>query len=55
VIDLSLIMERAGEAKVPAFNLSVCPACSRRNHARRLAERHFEQYEIEPHETGEDD
>jgi heterodisulfide reductase subunit A len=55
VIDLSLIMERAGEAKVPAFNLSICPACSRRNHARRLAERHFEQYEIEPCETGEDD
>ena len=25
------------------------------NHARRLAERHFEQYEIEPCETGEDD
>jgi len=55
VIDLSLIMERAGEAQVPAFNLSICPACSRRNHARRLAERHFEQYEIEPHEAGEDD
>ena len=47
VVNLSLVMERAGEAQVPAFNLLVCPACSRRNHARRLAERHFEQYEFE--------
>lgn len=48
VMDLNGIMERAGEAQVPPFNITVCPACSRRTHARRLAERHFEQYQIEP-------
>ncbi|MCK7469753.1 MAG: hypothetical protein MZU95_02295 [Desulfomicrobium escambiense] len=46
VIDLSRCWSGAGETGVPAFNPSVCPACSRRNLARRLAERHFEQHEI---------
>jgi predicted molibdopterin-dependent oxidoreductase YjgC len=47
VIDLAQIMDRAGERQVPAFNASICPACSRRNLAKRLAQRHFEQYELE--------
>jgi predicted molibdopterin-dependent oxidoreductase YjgC len=55
VIDLSQVMERAGETLVPAFNASVCPACSRRNLAKRLAERHFEQYGFEPHATNEEE
>jgi hypothetical protein len=54
VIDLNPVMERAGESRVPAFNASVCPACSRRNLARRLAERHFEQREVEPRDAGEE-
>ena len=54
VIDLNPVMERAGESRVPAFNVSVCPACSRRNLARRLAERHFEQREVEPRDAGEE-
>lgn len=49
VIDLKAITDRAGEAKVPPPNQSVCPDCSRRNLAARMAERHFEQYE-----TGEE-
>jgi heterodisulfide reductase subunit A len=55
VIDLSQVMKRAGEAGVPAFNASVCPACSRRNLAKRLAERHFEQYAGGPSAMGEED
>jgi len=55
VIDLSQVMNRAGEAGVLAFNTSVCPACSRRNLAKRLAERHLEQYQGEPHATDEED
>jgi bidirectional [NiFe] hydrogenase diaphorase subunit len=46
VIDLNEVMERAGEAKVPAPNIHVCPICSRRNLAKRLVQRHFEQYEL---------
>jgi predicted molibdopterin-dependent oxidoreductase YjgC len=49
VIDLKEITERAGEVKVPPLNQSVCPDCSRRSLAARMAERHFEQYE-----TGEE-
>lgn len=45
VIDLTKVLERAGEAGVPDFNRSICSACSRRRLAHRLAERHFEQYE----------
>ncbi|MGD9973779.1 MAG: 2Fe-2S iron-sulfur cluster-binding protein [Desulfatirhabdiaceae bacterium] len=45
VIDLNLVMDRAGESGVPVPNINVCPACSRRNLAKRLLERHFEQYE----------
>lgn len=45
VIDLARVMDKAGESGIPAFNASVCPTCSRRSHARRLAERHFEQFE----------
>jgi heterodisulfide reductase subunit A len=55
VIDLGPVLERAGEAGVPAFNASVCPACSRRHLARRLAERHFEQHAVEPRDAGEED
>jgi heterodisulfide reductase subunit A len=55
VIDLSLVMVRAGEPGVVPPNLRVCPACSRRNLARRLAERHFEQLEIEPLAAAEED
>jgi heterodisulfide reductase subunit A len=54
VIDLGPVLERAGESGVPAFNTSVCPACSRRSLARRLAERHFEQHAIESHDAGEE-
>ena len=54
VIDLGPVLERAGEGGVLAFNASVCPACSRRNLARRLAERHFEQHALEPHAAGEE-
>jgi predicted molibdopterin-dependent oxidoreductase YjgC len=55
VIDLSQVLNRAGEAGVPAFNTSVCPACSRRNLAKRMAERHFEQYQGEPYARDEED
>jgi len=54
VIDLNQVMERAGESRVPAFNASVCPACSRRNLAKRLAERHLEQHAVESHDAGEE-
>jgi len=54
VIDLRPVLERAGESGVPAFNASICPACSRRNLARRLAERHFEQHAVEPRDAGEE-
>jgi bidirectional [NiFe] hydrogenase diaphorase subunit len=54
VIDLAEVMERAGETQVPPPNAHVCPACSRRNLARRLAERHFEQYAFEPLDAGEE-
>jgi predicted molibdopterin-dependent oxidoreductase YjgC len=54
VIDLGPVLERAGEGGVCAFNASVCPACSRRNLARRLAERHFEQHALETHVAGEE-
>lgn len=54
VVDLDRVMERAGEPQVPAFNIEVCPACSRRGHARRLAERHLEQYEAESVRAGEE-
>ncbi|HSV93777.1 MAG TPA: 2Fe-2S iron-sulfur cluster-binding protein [Desulfobacterales bacterium] len=50
VIDLGTVLRRAGETGVPDFNRNVCPACSRRSLARRLAERHYEQYETGPHE-----
>jgi ferredoxin len=46
LVDLSEVMERLGETKVPPPNASVCPDCSRRNLATRLAERYFEQYEL---------
>ncbi len=46
LLDLEQVMERAGEPKVPAPNQNVCPECSRRNLAARLAERHFEQYDL---------
>lgn len=52
VIDLGPVLERAGESGVPPFNASVCPACSRRSLARRLAERHFEQHAIESRDAG---
>jgi hypothetical protein len=55
VIDLNMVMVRAGEPNVAPPNVQVCPACSRRNLARRLAERHFEQYELEPHGEGEEE
>ncbi|MEW6259919.1 MAG: 2Fe-2S iron-sulfur cluster-binding protein [Thermodesulfobacteriota bacterium] len=45
VIDLAPVLERAGEPGVPAFHTSVCPSCSRRNHAKRILERHFEPYD----------
>ena len=54
VIDLQEVMERAGETAVPPPNVHVCPACSRRRLARRLAERHFEQYAFEPVGSGEE-
>jgi ferredoxin len=54
VIDLNQVLERAGESRVPAFNASVCPACSRRNLAKRLAERHFEQLAFAARESGEE-
>jgi predicted molibdopterin-dependent oxidoreductase YjgC len=54
VIDLDQVMERAGESRVPAFNASVCPACSRRNLAKRLAERHFEQHAAESRDAEEE-
>jgi len=47
VIDLKEVTERAGEVKVPPPNQSVCPDCSRRSLAARMAERHFEQYETD--------
>jgi hypothetical protein len=50
VIDLGKVLGRAGETGVPDFNRNVCPACSRRSLARRLAERHYEQYEPGPHD-----
>jgi predicted molibdopterin-dependent oxidoreductase YjgC len=53
VIDLAEVMDRLGEARVPAPNVSVCPDCSRRSLATRLAQRHFEQYEQAP-ETAEE-
>ncbi len=49
VLDLKEINERAGDSKVPPPNQGVCPECSRRNLAARMAERHFEQFE-----TGEE-
>lgn len=49
VLDLAQITERAGETQVPPPNQSVCPDCSRRALATRMAERFFEQYE-----TGEE-
>ncbi len=54
VIDLSQVMERAGENGVAAFNAGVCPACSRRSLARRLAERHFEQHTVESPDADEE-
>jgi len=54
VIDLNQVLERADEKGVPAFNTRICPACSRRNLARRLAERHFEQLAFANRETGEE-
>jgi predicted molibdopterin-dependent oxidoreductase YjgC len=54
VIDLNQVLERADEKGVPAFNTSTCPACSRRNLARRLAERHFEQLAVAYRESGEE-
>jgi predicted molibdopterin-dependent oxidoreductase YjgC len=54
VIDLGPVLERARESGVPAFNASVCPACSRRSLARRLAERHFEQHAIESPDADEE-
>ena len=54
VIDLALVMSNLGEASVPAPNQSVCPECSRRNLATRMAQRHFEQYELASSETVEE-
>lgn len=46
IIDLDEVLNRAGEAGVPPFNREICPECSRQRLARRLAERHFEQYQL---------
>lgn len=46
LIDLHQVMSRIGETKVPPPNVNVCPDCSRRNLAIRLAERYFEQYDV---------
>ena len=54
VIDLNKVMEMAGEPAVPPPNASVCPECSRRNLAKRLMERHSEQYDLDRLETGEE-
>ena len=54
VIDLDQVLERADEKGVPAFNTRICPACSRSNLARRLAERHFEQLAVAYRESGEE-
>jgi len=54
VIDLTRVLARAGETGVPDFNRNVCPACSRRSLARRLAERHFERYEPGPPDAAEE-
>lgn len=54
VISLSQVMANLGEEKVPPPNQSVCPECSRHNLAIRMAQRHFEQYELAPHETVEE-
>ncbi len=55
VIDLDQVLDRAGESGVPAFNADICPACSRRHLARRMAERHLDQYALEPHDSREED
>jgi NADH dehydrogenase/NADH:ubiquinone oxidoreductase subunit G len=55
VIDLHAVMHRAGEPGVPVPNQEVCPSCSRRNLARRLLQRHLEQYEtVFPEAAGEE-
>ena len=54
IIDLNAVMDRLGETKVPPPNVSVCPDCSRRSLATRMAQRHFEQYELAPYETVEE-
>ncbi|MBF0527752.1 MAG: (2Fe-2S)-binding protein [Deltaproteobacteria bacterium] len=46
LIDLHRIMTQLGELKVPPPNVNICPDCSRRSLAKRLAERFFEQYEM---------
>lgn len=54
VIDLDRVMERAGESRVPTFNARVCPDCSRRNLAKRIGLRHFEQHQVEWREADQE-
>lgn len=42
VIDLKKVMERLGEAKIPPANERVCPECSRRKLAKRIADRYYD-------------